>query len=313
VTVTPVRFPALDGYVLGGFLHTGADQEPVHAVVFATGGGIRAEAYRHFLSYLASHGIAVLAFDYRGIGESRPPQLRGFVAGFEDWAEYDAGGAIAWMAARYPKASLTGMGHSIGALMIGASTTATALTQLVLIAPHTGYHGDYAFAVRWMVRFAWRVAGPSLRSAFGYFPARMLRLGEDLPARVALQWAGYVSPEMPLGIDDGDHQRERRLLDHMSSLHKRALVVSIDDDPWATENGVRRAMHAYRNLTIVRRVIQSLPGQTKLGHWDFFRRRMSGLLWPFALHFIKSPSDQGRHTSALAAEGRSYEHDAAQT
>ena len=127
MTVTPVRFPALDGYSLGGFLHLGTNPDPAHAVVFATGGGIRAEVYRHFLSYLASHGMAVLAFDYRGIGESRPPRLRGFVAGFEDWAEYDAGGAIAWMAARYPKACLTGMGHSIGALMIGASTNCDAI------------------------------------------------------------------------------------------------------------------------------------------------------------------------------------------
>ena len=109
------------------FSIVGTNVQPHHAVVFATGGGIRADVYRHFLSYLASHGMAVLAFDYRGIGESRPPRLRDFAAGFEDWAEYDAGGAIAWMAARYPTACLTGMGHSIGALMIGASELARKL------------------------------------------------------------------------------------------------------------------------------------------------------------------------------------------
>ena len=297
----------------GGFLHTGADHEPVHAVVFATGGGIRAEVY----------GTSSAIWRV-----TEWPCLRSTIAGSvnpgprscADSSPDSKTGPNTMPVARsrgcrrdIRRRALTGMGHSIGSLMIGASTTATALTQLVLIAPHTGYHGDYAFAVRCMVRLAWRVAGPPLRRAFGYFPARMLRLGEDLPARVALQWAGYVSPEMPLGIDDGDHQRERRLLDHMSSLHKRALVISIDDDPWATENGVRRAMHAYRKLIIVRRVIQPLPAQTKLGHWGFFRRRMSGSLWPFALRFIKSPSGQGRYTIALAAEGRSYEHDAAQT
>ena len=313
MTVTPVRFPALDGYVLGGFLHVGVDAEPVHAVVFATGGGIRAETYRHFLSYLAGHGIAVLAFDYRGIGESRPLQLRGFVAGFEDWAEYDAGGAIAWMAARYPKASLTGMGHSIGALMIGAPALATALTQLVLIAPHTGYHGDYKFAVRWMVRLAWRFAGPPLRLAFGYFPAGLLRLGEDLPARVALQWGRHVTPEMPLGIDRGNRGRERLLLDQISDLHKLALVISIDDDSWATENGVRRAMHAYRNLTIARRVVQMKQYQVPLGHWGFFRRRMSEKLWPLVLNFVKSLGTQEHRIRSLTTQGQSHEHDAAQT
>ena len=210
MTVARVRFPALDGYSLGGFLHVDTGPEPRHAVVFATGGGIRAEVYRHFLSYLASHGIAVLAFDYRGIGESRPPKLRDFVAGFEDWAEYDAGGAIAWMAQRYPTASLTGMGHSIGALMIGASDAARKLEQLVLVAPHTGYHGDYRAGLRLVVKLGWRIAGPVLRALWGYFPAHLLGLGEDLPRRVACQWATHTSPEMKLGLDQGDMAREQR-------------------------------------------------------------------------------------------------------
>ena len=288
MTVTRVRFPALDGYSLGGFLHVGTNPDPRHAVVFATGGGIRAEVYRHFLSYLASHDMAVLAFDYRGIGESRPARLRGFVAGFEDWAEYDAGGAIAWMSARYPMASLTGMGHSIGGLMIGGTELASKFAQLVLISPHTGYHGDYGFAVRWIVRFAWRIAGPALRCLFGYFPARMMGLGEDLPARVSLQWGTNTKPGIKMAINKGDRARERRLLDQLANLRKLALVVSIADDPWATEYGVRRAVHAYRNLVVIRRIIENQPPlQHQIGHWGFFRRRSSATYWPLVRSFIE--------------------------
>ncbi|MGZ8231602.1 MAG: alpha/beta hydrolase family protein [Burkholderiales bacterium] len=288
VTVTRVRFPALDGYSLGGFLHLGTNPQPRHAVVFATGGGIRAEVYRHFLSYLASHGLAVLAFDYRGIGESRPAKLRGFVAGFEDWAEYDAGGAIAWMAMRYPSASLTGMGHSIGGLMIGAPEAAQTLQQLVLIAPHTGYHGDYRFDLRLVVKLGWRIAGPLLRPVFGYFPAHLFGLGEDLPRRVARQWGTHTSPEMKLGLGEGDKAREQRLMDQIARLQKPALVLSIADDPWATEPGIRRALYAYRNLSIVRRVIDPSAGAgNEVGHWGFFRRASTTALWPMVLGFIE--------------------------
>ena len=290
MTVTRVRFPALDGYSLGGFLHLPADEELGHAVVFATGGGIRADVYRHFLSYLASHGIAVLAFDYRGIGESRPARLRGFVAGFEDWAEYDAGGAIEWMAKRYPNACLTGMGHSIGALMIGGPTRAAKLAQLVLIAPHTGYHGDYGLGVRWMVRVAWGVAGPPLRWLFGYFPASLVGLGEDLPARVSTQWGTHTRPRIRVGAHGGDPIREQRLLDQIAALRKPALVLSASDDPWAPEAGIRRALFAYRNLMVVRSVLDPASlAMPKTGHWGYFRRRTGSAIWPPILRFISDP------------------------
>ena len=226
MTVARVRFPALDGYSLGGFLHVGSGAAPRHAVVFATGGGIRAEVYRHFLSYLASHGIAVLAFDYRGIGESRPLQLRGFVAGFEDWAEYDAGGAIAWMAQRYPTASLTGMGHSIGALMIGAADAASQLSQLVLICPHTGYFGDYHPHLRGGVWLCWRLLGPLLRQIFGYFPASKLGFGEDLPDRIAEQWGNRTEPHFGIERKPDVASRQQQILDRIRRLRKPAIVIS---------------------------------------------------------------------------------------
>lgn len=287
MTVTRVRFPALDGYSLGGFLHLGSNPDPRHAIVFATGGGIRAEVYRHFLSYLASHGMAVLAFDYRGIGESRPARLRGFVAGFEDWTEYDAGGAIAWMAARFPNASLTGMGHSIGGLMIGATDLARKFNQLVLIAPHTGYQGDYRIPLRWFVRIVWGAAGPPMRKLFGYFPASLLGLGEDLPARVSIQWGTHTKPRIRPGAYGGDAIREQRLLDQAADLHKPALVLSAMDDPWAAEAGIRRALFAFRNLILIRKVIDPAALVTgHVGHWGYFRRRNASMLWPPILRFI---------------------------
>jgi predicted alpha/beta hydrolase len=288
-----MRFPALDGYSLGGFLHLGTNPNPRHAVVFATGGGIRAEVYRHFLSYLASHGMAVLAFDYRGIGESRPARLRGFAAGFEDWAEYDAGGAIAWMSTRYPRACLTGMGHSIGALMIGASERANKLNQLVLIGPHTGYHGDYRIPLRWVVRVVWGMAGPPMRTLFGYFPASLLGLGEDLPARVSIQWGTHTRPRIRPGAHGGDPVREQRLLDQAAALRKPTFVLSALDDPWAAEAGIRRALFACRNLVVVRRAIDPVEVETNsVGHWGYFRRRNAHVIWPTIVSFIGvAPAD----------------------
>ena len=78
VAETFIRFPALDGYDLGGTLYVAPDVvEPSAAVLFSCGGGIPASRYTRFARYLAANGIPVLIFDYRGIGSSRP---RGFGA-----------------------------------------------------------------------------------------------------------------------------------------------------------------------------------------------------------------------------------------
>ena len=289
--LTRVRFEAADGYPLGGFLHAPARSDVAQAVVLATGAGLRAELYRHFATFLARHGIATLAFDYRGIGESRPARLRDLAAGFEDWAELDAEAAIAWIVQRYPDAALTGIGHSIGALLIGAPASAERFSQLVLIAPHVGFHGDYGRATRWLVRAAWGYAGPPLRLVCGYFPARVLRLGDDLPARVAVQWASYTSAEMPVGAGGGDPTRARALLDHVAQLRKPALALSASDDGWATEAGGRRILVAYRNLLVVRRVVAPADlGRRRIGHWGLFRRSAADVAWPIVLRFIAPPT-----------------------
>src|SRR5512144_2920208 len=112
-----VAISALDDFqIIGTLFEPALGSAGNIAVVFAPGGGVAAVRYRHFARFLAQSGFPVLTYDYRGIGRSRPPSLTRFAATVEDWAEYDCGGAIRWMRARYPSARLVGMTHSIGAL-----------------------------------------------------------------------------------------------------------------------------------------------------------------------------------------------------
>jgi predicted alpha/beta hydrolase len=294
VRVEPIRFRALDGCALGGVLYHAPDaSEPDNAVVFATGTGVPATIYRWFSSYLANAGIPVLAFDYRGIGVSRPQRLRGFQAGFEDWAEYDAGAAIRWLGERFPRCRLSGVGHSIGALIIGASEESNRLSQLVCVGPHTGYFGDHRLGLRLFMRFGWRFAVRTITPAVGYFPARLLG-SEDLPARIALQWSACTVPGFDSGIAHGDPERGRKVVDSAARLRVPALVISFSDDPWATEVGVRRFLHACQSLLAVRRVIT--PAQLrrkKIGHWGFFRRSVGSELWPLIVSFLRSTQPLG--------------------
>ena len=112
------EFPAHDGYPIAATLYRRVnDYDPDDMIVFNSGGGLAVRRYRHFLRFLAGQGFPVLAYDYRGVGASRPARLRGFVAGFEDWSEYDHPGAIDDLRTRYPRARLTSVSHSIGCLI----------------------------------------------------------------------------------------------------------------------------------------------------------------------------------------------------
>lgn len=278
-----VRFRAQDGYELAGFLHdSGSDSAAAKVAVFHCGAAIPASRYARFADFLAGHGIPTLTYDYRGIGLSRPASLRGFPATLEDWAQYDCAGAIGWLRSRFPKAEITGIAHSIGCLLFGAAENAGEQAKLVMVGGHTGYSGDYASRYRLPMTLLWHGIMPAVTRLVGYFPGRRLGLGEDIPARVALQWAARRSPELrPGGMDAGD-MRTRRLLERCATLQRPALLVSASDDAFATASGIHRLMGYYPKLDPLTdlRFTPADAGVPRIGHFGFFTRRAGTTLWP---------------------------------
>jgi predicted alpha/beta hydrolase len=287
--VAQVRLRALDGYQLGGVLFTPRGAAPARrSAVLHCGAGIAAVRYRRFARYLAGSGIPVLTYDYRGIGHSRPATLRGFRASFEDWAEFDGGGAIAWLRHRFPRAEMIGVAHSIASLLVGGAPNAGEQARLVMVGAHTGYYGDYRKRHRVLMTALWHGLMPGLTLALGYFPARRLGLGEDLPAKIALQWAGRRSPELrPAGTAPG-YERHQLLLDRCAALQRPATLVSITDDGFATAEGTRRLLSYYPRLFPLQH-IQFTPhdaGVPRIGHFGFFGRNVGTVLWPRLLSHL---------------------------
>ena len=58
----------------------------VGAVLIGGAMGVRQSFYRPFAQWLADQGYVVATFDYRGVGDSRGPSLRGFEADLFAWA-----------------------------------------------------------------------------------------------------------------------------------------------------------------------------------------------------------------------------------
>ena len=286
-----VRLRALDGYQLGACLYRlRNDDTPRRIVVLHCGAGIAAARYRRFASFLAEAGTPVLTYDSRGLGRSRPRGLRGFRAGIEDWAEYDCGGAIAWLRSQFPRAEIVGIAHSIAALIIGGAGNSRDQARLVMVGAHTGYYGDYHQRYRLPMTAVWHWLMPGITLALGYFPARQLGLGEDIPARIALQWATRRSPELRPSGTGPSYERVQALLDRAAALQRPALIVSISDDAFATPAGIKRLLSYYPRLFPLQHVVYTPAdaGTRRIGHFGFFTRRAGAALWPRLLAQLDS-------------------------
>ncbi|HEY2337497.1 MAG TPA: alpha/beta hydrolase [Burkholderiales bacterium] len=278
-----LRLFAADGYPLGAVFYPALrPRSPRRVAVIHGGAGIPAQRYRRFARFLAEWGIPVLTYDYRGIGLSRPRHLRGFIARIEDWAEFDSTAAIGWLRERFPRDEILGISHSIGCLMLGGAPNAAEHAQVILVGAHTGYFGDYRPLYRLPMAVAWHGLMPALTRFFGYFPADRLGLGEDLPAGMALQWAGRRAPELrPSGAQPAQ-ERMRHVLDRCALLQCPVLAISVSDDAFATVAGTRRLLSYFPRLRSPQHLVFT-PADARvrhIGHFGFFRRAAGTTLWP---------------------------------
>lgn len=283
---------ALDGKPLSGTWFLPSDRDPVMATLIVCGGGLPAKFYSKLADYLSSQGIAVLTFDFRGIGGSRPKSLRGFHASLDDWAELDIGGALNALRARFPALAIGAITHSISALLIGAATSASHVSRLVAFGPHAGYWRDYRPRYRWLLFAMWHWFMPLVTKIVGFFPGRSLGMAEDLPREFAMEWGHRRSPS--LEADAPDAARRCTLLKKYQQLRCQTLVLSMTDDAFAPPPAASRFVAAYPNLTVTHKTFT--PDELhvrRLGHLGFLRRPAAQHFWDKTAAWLLHGSDVG--------------------
>ena len=112
----PLTLRTPDGHELAARAYVPAG-EVRRAVLIGAAMGVPQRFYQAFATWLATQGVAVLTFDWRGTGESAPRSLRGFKASITDWATQDLPAAADALCARWPDAPRTFLGHSLGGMI----------------------------------------------------------------------------------------------------------------------------------------------------------------------------------------------------
>lgn len=304
--------PAADGFPVRGHwwpaAGDGDGSAPVVVVSAAT--SVRARYYHRFAAFLAEQGFEAVTYDYRGIGDSRPPRLRGLHAGWADWGRLDLEAVLQWVLRERPGRALHAVGHSIGGFVIGLAPSARHFRRVFTMGAQFAYWRDYQARRRIPMWLRWHLLMPALTRPFGYFPGRRLGWLEDTPAGVVRDWSG-MGPGFEHHLAAADGTRGPELAAAFARVTAPLLAVSTRDDPFGTVAAIERLLAYYRGSP--RQHLRIAPadiGVAEIGHFAFFHDRFRDSLWPLVAAWLAGqplPADTpGECVSRWPAEDNGF-------
>jgi len=280
VLIQNTTIAARDGYTLAATVFTPA-APPGRAVLINAATAVPRKIYRGFAAYLAEQGCAVLTYDYRGIGGSRPASLRGFAVRMRDWAALDVTAAIDHMRGVWPNLPLVAVGHSFGGQALGLVPNNREISRALFVAAQAGYWRLFLAPEKYRVYALLRLIGAPIARVLGYVPGK-LGIGEDLPRDVFLEWTGWVMKPRYF-FDDATLQA----LENFPKYRGALRAICLTDDPWATPPAVDLLCSGFTGTVAER--IDIRPGDAgaaKIGHFGFFRPEHRDTLWRDAAEWL---------------------------
>lgn len=271
-----------DGYPLAAQLWLPPGQAR-GSVIVSSATGVLARFYARYAGFLRDRGYAVMTYDYRGIGGSRPASLRKATIRWRDWGDLDFDAAVRWMRQRDPDGPLVAVGHSIGGFLPGFAESATEVNRFLSVGAQYAYWRDYAAAQRWQMFAKWHLFMPAVTALCGYFPGRRLGWLEDLPAGVAREWA-FCQARLEQSYPE--HERAE-VLRRFAAISAPILAVSLSDDEYGTPPAIARGLSYYRNAAVQQvQLSPAVLGMEQVGHFDLFRERHRDGFWQASLAWI---------------------------
>lgn len=278
----PIKITASDQYSISATLfEPEAPNGKLLLINSAT--GVKQQVYFGFAKYFTENGFTVLTYDYRGIGCSKPENLKKFNANMRIWGTLDYKAVTRFVKEQYPNFQKFGLGHSVGALILGMNEDSEIFEKLVFVATQKAYVGNLHFKTKIESYLGFGLAQPISTKVFGYFPAQWFGLGESLPYGVAFDWQTLILNKK------STNKLLEKTPNFSKNLTQNTFVIHAEDDSWVTEKGMHTLMEeTYPNLKPVYREIKiSESEKHEIGHINFFRS-FNKNLWKIPLNWIES-------------------------
>lgn len=277
MAIADLRLRAKDGYALGATLFEPAIPAS-RAVLVMAAAGVPQEYYRKFATYLAERGLAVLTFDYRGIGRSLHGSVRSVNAGMRDWALLDAAAAFDFLEDR----RILVVGHSFGGQAFGLLPQPERIAAALTVGSQSGYWRHWPPLGRAWMWPATHIGLPLVPRLLGYFPGSRLGFGEDLPQGVTIEWASWCRhPRYLVGALGVEREYAR--------IAAPIRFYALSDDAFAPARAVEALARLYPgSRPEIRRVEPKDVGADRIGHFGFFRERFRDSLWREAADWLEA-------------------------
>ncbi len=242
---------------------------PLAAVVINSATGVPRGYYRAYAQFLADCGFAVLCYDYRGIGDSRFHGARAGQLTMRNWGELDVAAAIDKLAARYPRAPLLAVGHSVGGQLIGLAPNNHQLDAVLCVASQSGYWRHWPKRLQPMMAAIWYLLVPLATTMTDPLPKRLL--GAELPRGIAREWARWCRHPQFI-VDAGGRSLHAGFERYRGRMH---FIAITDDAFYAPPRAVQALARKYRNAHVeLSQLTPAALGARTIGHFGFFRKFM---------------------------------------
>ncbi|TAE67881.1 MAG: alpha/beta fold hydrolase [Bacteroidetes bacterium] len=238
--------------------------------------------YDKFACFLTTQGFDVYLYNYRGIGKTKPSSWKNCKISLNDWIENDFDAMLDYVLNNHSNYKKTLIGHSLGGQMIGANEKINQFQSAILIASGIGYWKNWNFPVNLQMLNYFYVAFPILSHFFGYFPFSKLGGGEDLPKKVALEWAkwcrskNYLFDFLP-----------QNTLQNYKKLKIPLLHYSFTDDTYCPRRVALALQKFYPAHTEDKHVSPQSINEKSIGHFGFFKQKFEKTLWKDLLNWIE--------------------------
>jgi predicted alpha/beta hydrolase len=253
-------------------------------IIINSATGVKKEFYLRFAEYLVQNGYAVLLYDYRGIGESAPKDLRTLYTHMHEWATKDMNAVLDYTVNNKSWTNITWIGHSVGSQLMGLLNNRQHIKKVLAINSSTGYWAYFTFPYNWAVLAVWSI-GLIATKINRFAPMNRFGWGEPLPAGVFYEWRNWCHSK--------NHFKDF-LIKHIglplfSDFSTPIVAIYTSDDYIANDKTVPALLSFYPNAPqkIIKINIAEYHEKT-IGHTGIFRKRFEKKLWPLIIQNIEN-------------------------
>ena len=283
--ITEIKIKVLtpDGFELAGILYEYCGV-PKAVVQLNIGTGMRKEFYAHFARFLAENGFIVCLWEYRGMGESKPDDPDDFSCiTMQDWA-IDMRAVLDFLDTRYPDWPKLMIGHSIGGQLLGLMPNHAILKGMVMINSSIGTWWHHAFPYRLKSYFFFNMLTPLAVPLLGYLPAKKMKIMEDLPGALILEWRKWCNAENYLFDFPGSLAHNA-----YADIQLPLKAYWTTDDPIANAITVPALLRHFRKADIMTETLRPADfGLKSIGHFGLFSRKVKNHFWTMVVEDLET-------------------------